>query len=153
MPVTVKICGLNTTDSLHAAIDAGAEMVGFVFFEKSPRHLTLDQARILGAQVGGRHRVLGAVGAQHRGGVGRQRQQRAQCAAGAPLPAFSTACTMALPTTAASANSPMAANCSGVEMPKPTATGSAVALRMRAILAATAPSSASRLPVTPASDT
>lgn len=54
MPVTVKICGLNTTDSLHAAIDAGAEMVGFVFFEKSPRHLTLDQARILGAQVGGR---------------------------------------------------------------------------------------------------
>src|SRR5437773_3360735 len=39
--------------------------------------------------------------------------------------------TMALPTTAASANSPTAANCSGVEMPNPTATGSFVYFRRR----------------------
>ncbi len=40
-------------------------------------------------------------------------------------------CTIALPTTAASANFPTALNCSAVEMPKPTATGNFVCLRKR----------------------
>jgi phosphoribosylanthranilate isomerase len=37
MTVTVKICGLSTEETLDAALDAGADMVGFVFFPKSPR--------------------------------------------------------------------------------------------------------------------
>src|ERR1039458_2390298 len=50
----------------------------------------------------------------------------------ASRPGFcSIAWTMALPTTAPSANLPTAANCSGVEIPKPTATGSLVKRRMR----------------------
>jgi phosphoribosylanthranilate isomerase len=51
---TVKICGLSDAAGLGAALDAGADMVGFVFFEASPRHLWLHQARALGAQVAGR---------------------------------------------------------------------------------------------------
>ena len=31
MPIDVKICGLNTADSLRAAVEAGARYVGFVF--------------------------------------------------------------------------------------------------------------------------
>jgi len=51
MPLTIKICGLKTPDALDAAIDAGADMVGFVFFPPSPRHLGLDGARVLGVRV------------------------------------------------------------------------------------------------------
>jgi len=54
MPLTVKICGLSTPETLDAALDAGADMVGFMFFPASPRHLSLGAARVLGARVGGR---------------------------------------------------------------------------------------------------
>ena len=40
----VKICGLTTLNTLSAAINSGSTYVGFVFFEKSPRHLTIEQA-------------------------------------------------------------------------------------------------------------
>lgn len=43
----VKICGLREPADLSAAVAAGAAYIGLVFFEKSPRHLTLDQARAL----------------------------------------------------------------------------------------------------------
>ena len=54
----VKICGLREPATLEAALDAGADMVGFVFFPPSPRHLALDTARTLSARVGGRARVV-----------------------------------------------------------------------------------------------
>ncbi|HWM46283.1 MAG TPA: phosphoribosylanthranilate isomerase [Xanthobacteraceae bacterium] len=54
MPVIVKICGLSTPETLDVALDAGADMVGFVFFPPSPRNLTLAQARALAGRVGGR---------------------------------------------------------------------------------------------------
>jgi len=54
MSVLVKICGLSTPDALDAALEAGADMVGFVFFEPSPRHLGLGAAQTLGARVRGR---------------------------------------------------------------------------------------------------
>ncbi|MCP8938813.1 phosphoribosylanthranilate isomerase [Alsobacter sp. SYSU M60028] len=54
MTLTVKICGLRTPETLEAALDAGADMVGFVFFPRSPRHLQLSEARTLGALVAGR---------------------------------------------------------------------------------------------------
>jgi phosphoribosylanthranilate isomerase len=54
MPLLVKICGLKTPDTLDAALDAGADMVGFVFFPPSPRNLGLEGARTLGARVNGR---------------------------------------------------------------------------------------------------
>jgi phosphoribosylanthranilate isomerase len=54
MSVLVKICGLSTPDALDAALEAGADMVGFVFFEPSPRHLGIEAARTLGERVRGR---------------------------------------------------------------------------------------------------
>ncbi len=51
MSLLVKICGLSTRETLDVAIDAGADMVGFVFFPPSPRHLSLESARDLGQQV------------------------------------------------------------------------------------------------------
>ena len=51
MSLLVKICGLSTRETLGAALDAGADMVGFVFFPPSPRHLKLDVARQLGQAV------------------------------------------------------------------------------------------------------
>jgi phosphoribosylanthranilate isomerase len=54
MSLIVKICGLSTRETLDVALDAGADMVGFVFFPPSPRHLTLDVGRDLGQAVKGR---------------------------------------------------------------------------------------------------
>lgn len=54
MPLTVKICGLSTRETLIAALDGGADMVGFVFFPASPRHVSLTQARELGTIAKGR---------------------------------------------------------------------------------------------------
>ena len=51
MTLLVKICGLSTRETLDAALDAGADMVGFVFFPPSPRHIALETARELGRQV------------------------------------------------------------------------------------------------------
>ncbi len=54
MSLLIKICGLSTPETLEAALDAGADMVGFVFFPPSPRNLSLDDAMALGAQAHGR---------------------------------------------------------------------------------------------------
>lgn len=54
MSLLVKICGLSTRETLDVALDAHADMVGFVFFPPSPRHIALDVARDLGARVAGR---------------------------------------------------------------------------------------------------
>jgi len=58
MSVLVKICGLSTRASLAAAIEAGADMVGFVFFPKSPRHVTLEKASALAERARGRAGIV-----------------------------------------------------------------------------------------------
>src|SRR5258706_14446459 len=54
MSLIVKICGLSTRETFAVALDAGADMVGFVFFPSSPRHLSLETARDLGRHAKGR---------------------------------------------------------------------------------------------------
>jgi phosphoribosylanthranilate isomerase len=54
MSLLVKICGLSTRETLDVALAAGADMVGFVFFPPSPRHLSLEAARDLGRHAKGR---------------------------------------------------------------------------------------------------
>jgi phosphoribosylanthranilate isomerase len=54
MSLIVKICGLSTRETLDAALGAGADMVGFMFFPPSPRHLSLGLAEELGRLVKGR---------------------------------------------------------------------------------------------------
>ena len=58
MSLLVKICGLKTIDALDAALDTGADMVGFVFFPPSPRNLGLEAAKVLGDRVKGRARKV-----------------------------------------------------------------------------------------------
>ncbi len=58
MTPIVKICGLSTPATLEAALDAGADMVGFVFFPKSPRHVDWATARALGTQARGRAKIV-----------------------------------------------------------------------------------------------
>ncbi len=51
MSLIVKICGLSTPEALDVAIEAGADMVGFVFFPPSPRNVSFEAARALSARV------------------------------------------------------------------------------------------------------
>jgi phosphoribosylanthranilate isomerase len=41
----VKICGMTNLEDALLAVDAGADAVGFVFYEKSPRYVTVETAR------------------------------------------------------------------------------------------------------------
>lgn len=45
MSVRVKICGITSVADARAALEAGADALGFVFYEASPRHVTLETAR------------------------------------------------------------------------------------------------------------
>jgi phosphoribosylanthranilate isomerase len=64
MSVIVKICGLATEEALDAALAHGADMAGFVVYEKSPRHISLDLAARLGGRARNRtHKVLLTVDA------------------------------------------------------------------------------------------
>lgn len=49
--VRVKICGITRSEDLHAACNAGADALGFVFYAKSPRHLSMEQAAALVTQL------------------------------------------------------------------------------------------------------
>jgi phosphoribosylanthranilate isomerase len=54
MSVLIKICGLMTPAALDVALEAGADMVGFVFFPPSPRNVGFQAARELSRRVRGR---------------------------------------------------------------------------------------------------
>ena len=58
MSILIKICGLRTAEGLDAALEGGADMVGFVFFAPSPRHIDLATARELGRLVRGKVRKV-----------------------------------------------------------------------------------------------
>src|SRR5260370_3157540 len=47
----IKICGITNLDDAVAATDAGANALGFVFYKKSPRHVTLEAARSIVAKL------------------------------------------------------------------------------------------------------
>ena len=61
MPAEVKICGLSTPETVDAAVEAGADMIGLVFFPKSPRNVSLEQAAALAARARGRARIVTLV--------------------------------------------------------------------------------------------
>ena len=54
----VKICGLTTPDTLDAALDHGAAYVGAVFFARSPRNITPENARPLFERARGRAGIV-----------------------------------------------------------------------------------------------
>ena len=58
MPTEIKICGLSDEESVDAALAAGADFVGFVFFAKSPRNVALDRAATLASRARGRAGIV-----------------------------------------------------------------------------------------------
>lgn len=61
MTLEIKICGLRTIEAVEAALAAGANLIGFVFFPKSPRHVSLDEAARLAEIARGRARIVALV--------------------------------------------------------------------------------------------
>ncbi len=61
MTLDIKICGLRTPESVAAAVEAGADLIGFVFFARSPRNVTLAEAQALAAPTRGRVEVVALV--------------------------------------------------------------------------------------------
>lgn len=61
MTTLVKICGLSTPATMEAALAATADFVGLVFFAKSPRNVTLRQAKALAEQARGRAKIVTLV--------------------------------------------------------------------------------------------
>jgi phosphoribosylanthranilate isomerase len=51
MPVKVKICGITTVQDGLAAAEAGADLLGFVFYELSPRHVSVEAAAAIIRQL------------------------------------------------------------------------------------------------------
>lgn len=56
--IAVKICGIRTEEALSAAIEAGADYAGLVFFPKSPRNLELEEAARLAESARGKIRTV-----------------------------------------------------------------------------------------------
>ncbi len=54
----IKICGLSNEETMQAALDAGAGMIGLVFFLKSPRHVSLSQACKLADMARGKAEIV-----------------------------------------------------------------------------------------------
>jgi phosphoribosylanthranilate isomerase len=61
LPAVAKICGLTTPEAVRAALDGGAGYLGFVFFDKSPRHLSPEAAARLAEPARGRGVKIVAV--------------------------------------------------------------------------------------------
>jgi phosphoribosylanthranilate isomerase len=51
--IKVKICGINDPDAFDAAVEAGADWLGFVFFPPSPRYVAPTVAASLSARMRG----------------------------------------------------------------------------------------------------
>ncbi|MEO1609235.1 MAG: phosphoribosylanthranilate isomerase [Pseudomonadota bacterium] len=58
MSTKVKICGLTTKADIDVALEHGVDYVGLVFFEPSPRNLSISDGRHLARYVAGRAKVV-----------------------------------------------------------------------------------------------
>ena len=60
--VKVKICGITNFEDAQAAIEAGADLLGFNFYSKSPRYVSPEVARSIVEHIRSRNRVQTLVG-------------------------------------------------------------------------------------------
>ena len=58
MSTEVKICGLSAVDDIDVAIAGGADYIGLVFFEPSPRNVTLELGQQLAEHIRGRSKIV-----------------------------------------------------------------------------------------------
>ncbi len=61
MSVEIKICGLSTPKTMEAALQAGADYVGLMFYEPSPRFVDWQTARMLADNARGRAKIVAVV--------------------------------------------------------------------------------------------
>jgi phosphoribosylanthranilate isomerase len=61
MSVSVKICGINSAAAAEAALRAGVEYAGLVFFMKSPRHLSLESGAALAERMRNKLKLVALV--------------------------------------------------------------------------------------------
>jgi phosphoribosylanthranilate isomerase len=61
MALEIKICGLTSPEAVSAAVQAGADMIGFVFFARSPRNVTVETATSLAGDARGRVGIVALV--------------------------------------------------------------------------------------------
>ncbi len=55
----IKICGITTPEDAQAAVDAGADALGLNFYEKSPRCVTVEQAKAVVSALSDKTRIVG----------------------------------------------------------------------------------------------
>lgn len=58
MSLLIKICGLKTEETVTAAVEAGADMLGLNFHPKSPRYVTPERAAMLAMLARGRSAIV-----------------------------------------------------------------------------------------------
>lgn len=61
MPTNVKICGLSTAETVAAALAAGADLIGFVFYPKSPRNVSTATAKELARIARGKAKIVALI--------------------------------------------------------------------------------------------
>ncbi len=62
MAVKIKVCGLTNLADAQAALDAGADLLGFIFYPKSPRHVSVPQAVDIIASLQKNGKIVKTVG-------------------------------------------------------------------------------------------
>jgi phosphoribosylanthranilate isomerase len=68
-PLDIKICGLTNIDDAKAALDAGADLLGFILYPKSPRYITAAQLRHLLDKLPGSVHAVGVFVNANPGGI------------------------------------------------------------------------------------
>ncbi len=59
--MNIKICGIKKLENAQAVIDAGADHIGFIFFERSPRNITPEDAGKIADEIRGKIKIAAVV--------------------------------------------------------------------------------------------
>ena len=61
MPIKIKICGICKENTIEFCIDNSIDMIGFVFYQNSPRNISISKAKNLFQEFGNQINIVGLV--------------------------------------------------------------------------------------------